>query len=194
MNDGHNPDWGRFGIAPPNTFQKVGDPTRWGGRDTSILQNNSLVESSAQIVQVATRDQYSRTWSMLGVLSMPQTAFDEAQVAAVLLMTMGVGQVQLVHKIPLWYGSGTAASSLCYDQDVANGGVYFNGDHYLAPNVAGAAITYSDKCFAITGGLLGQTLSARVQYLLAGAGPMPDLPAPVYLTLIVNPFSAGDGL
>lgn len=195
MNDGqgHDPDWGRFGIKPPNTYEKVGDPTRWGGRDQTVLANNALVESSAQIVQVASRDLYSRTWSMLGVLTMPQTAFDEPQVVAELLVTMGVGQVQIVHKIPLWYGTGIGGASLCFDQDAANGGVYSNGDHYLMPNVAGTQITYSDKCFCIVGGLLGQTVSARVRYLIAG-GAMPDLPAPCFLTLIVNPFSAGQGL
>ncbi len=191
---GNNPDWARYGARPPSHFEKVGDPTRWGGRDRSILVNNSLVESSAQIVQIATRDPYARTWSMLGVLTWPVTAFNEPQSIAMLIMTMGVGQVQIVHKIPLWFGTGIAASSLCFDQDSANGGVYSNGDNYLMPNVAGTQITYQDMCFAITGGLVGQTLSARCQYLIAGAGPMPDLPAPAFLTLIVNPFSAGEGL
>jgi len=189
-----DPDWGRYGARPPNAFEKVGDPTRWGGRDQVVVANNALEESTAQIIQIATRDPYARNWSLLGVLSAPATFFAEPQSSAVLLVTMGVGQVQIVHKIQIWAGVGLAAGSLCFDQDAANGGVFFNGDTYLLPNVAGTPITYQDMCFAIVGGLVGQTVSARARYVLAGAGPMPDFPALVFLTLIVNPYAAGDGL
>lgn len=188
----HPPDWARFGIDPPNTFQKVGDPTRWGAQDSTILPGPISGANSGQILQIVTRDLYARPWSLLGVLSMPVSVIAEPQVEAILQVTMGVGQVQILQEIVMYRGSGAAGTrGLCFDQQDLNGGPY-TGVNFFANNVAGVSLAYTPMPFAIVGGLLGQTVSIRARYTILSANV--DVPAPMFLAAIVTPYAAGQNL
>lgn len=191
---GNDPDWGRFGIAPPNTFQKVGDPTRWGAQDSTNVTVNGFAQSSRQVLQIVTRDPYARPWAVLGTLSMPVSVWDTAQMIASLVLTMGVGQVQLTQEIALWIGTGSGGGpgGLAYDQDSNQGGPYIASNTYFAQNVAGDQIAYQTRAFAIVGGLVGQSIAVIGRYGTLGANS--ELPAPALLSLIATPFSAGQGL
>jgi len=191
---GGDPDWGRFGIKPPNTFQKVGDPTRWGAADSTNIVENSIQESSAQILQLVTRDPYARPWSIIGTLSMPVSVWTTAQMIASIFMVQGVGQIQLTQEIALWIGTGSAGGpgGLCYQQDSLNGGPYITTPTFFV-NVRGTQVVYETRAFAIIGGLVGQSIAVRARYGIITA-PNPDLPAPAVLSLIANPIAAGTGL
>jgi hypothetical protein len=189
-----DPQWGNVLIHPQEKKAPVGDPTRWGALDTTTIVENAFAQSSTQIIWIKTRDSYSRGWSVVGALTMPVSVWDGvAAVLASLIVSMGVGQVQLIHKICLWTGGGAvgAPGGLCYTQDVQNGGPYLNPDPVLE-TVNGVVIAYKTRVFCVIGGLVGQSLSIVGEYGTLGANP--DLPAPARLSLIVTPYAAGEGL
>jgi len=187
------PDWGRVGVNAPNAYEKVGDPTRWGGTTRTNIINNSFQQDATQAIQITTRDPYSRSWALLGTLTMPDSVFATAQMIASLQITMGVGQVQIMQEVALWIGTGSAGGpgGLCYQQSSLNGGPYLE-QSFLAKNVAGTDIAYTTKAFAIVGGLLGQNISLRTRYGII-AGPA-DLPSAGIMSAIVTPFAAGQNL
>lgn len=189
----NHPDWGRAMVHPPGHLKPVGDATRWGAQDSTVLAIDGQIHQTAQILQVQTRDAYARSWSLIGVLAMPTTVFAVANVEATLQVTMGVGQAQMTHEIELWLGSASAGGpgGLCYQQDSLHGGPY-TGTTFLAPNSAGVPVGYTPKPFAIIGGLIGQTIAVRARYGILGVDA--DLPAPILLTVIVTPYAAGEGL
>lgn len=191
---GDRPDWARYGARPPNQFEKVGDPTRWGAADRTILVDNSIQQSTQQVLQLTTRDAYARPWSVIGVLTMPVSIWNTAQMISSILVTTGVGQVQLLQEIALWIGTGSAGGpgGLCYQQDSANGGVFLRTENFFMPNVAGLQIAYHSKPFAIIGGLVGQSIQIRARHGVIAGGA--DLPAPILLSLVATPYAAGEGL
>lgn len=190
-----HPDWGRFGLTPPNQYQKVGDPTRWGAIDSTNVISNGFAQSTAQILQIQTRDAYSRSWTVIGTLSMPVSVWDSVfgPTLASVIVTMGVGQVQIAHKLCLWSSGGAvgAPGGLCYTQDIANGGPYLNPDPELV-TINGVAIAYQTRAFAAVGSLVGQAIGMIAEYGTLGVNP--DLPAPAKLSLMVTPYAAGEGL
>jgi len=193
MND---PDWGRVGAVPPaHSISPLGDATRWGAVDATPMVIGEETQSG-QIVLVQTRDPYPRSWSLLGVLSMPAPLLFSGTLAseAVLQVTMGVGQVQILHEISLWLRNNSGVNSgLCFDQNSLNGGPY-TGQNYFANNPLqnNLPLAYTPQPFAIIGGLIGQSIGIRVRYGALGVDA--ELPAPVYLSLIVTPYAAGSGL
>jgi hypothetical protein len=190
-----NPDWARYGAKPPNQFQKVGDPTRWGATDNTNIVNNSFQESTAQILNLVTRDPYSRPWSLLGTLSMPVSTWNVAQMIASVVLFQGVGQTQLRQEIALWIGTGSAGGpgGLAYDQNSDNGGPYITSDVFFKTNVAGVSIAYETRAFSIVGGLIGQSIGMHARYgVLADLSG--DLPSAGQLTLIAAPIAAASGL
>lgn len=191
-----HPDWGRYGARPPDKFEKVGDPTRWGATDRSPIGLNVFpIVSSNQVISVTTRDPYARSWAALGTLTLPVAVWTTAQTISSILCVMGVGQIQLMQEIALWIGAGSAGGpgGLIYQQDSINGGPYINPDPFLAPNDAGAVISWQQKSFSIIGGFVGHTIGIRGKYGVI-VGAMPELPAKAELSMIVTPFAAGEGL
>jgi hypothetical protein len=189
-----DPDWGNVLVHPQSKKAPVGDPTRWGALDSVQIVENAFAQSSAQVIQIQTRDSYSRGWSVIGTLSMPVSVWDGvAAVLASINVSMGVGQVQVMHKICLWSGGGAvgAPGGLCYTQDLQNGGPYFNPDPVL-DTINGVVIAYKTRAFCVIGGLVGQSISIVGEYGTLGANP--DLPAPARLALIATPYAAGTGL
>lgn len=198
MSDMPDPDWARY-VMPQQRggvqMPPVGDPTRWGALDSTNVVSNGFAQSSSQILQLQTRDPYSRSWSIIGALSMPVSVWDSVfgPTLASIIVSMGVGQVKLTHKICLWSSGGAvgAPGGLCYTQDLANGGPYLSPDPELI-TINGVVIAYQTRVFAAIGALVGQSISVVAEYGTLGVNP--DLPAPARASLIVTPYAAGDKL
>lgn len=185
----HDPDWGRFGIEHPNASKPVGDPTRWGAQVFTALTDALItagVINTSQILQVQTRDGYSRSWALLGTLSLPGVQWNAvgSTLHVQLELTMGVGQVQITHVIELFNAFTTPYSGLCMSQHFSQGGPY-SGTFETSTGI-------ESRAFAIIGGLVGQSISVRGVY--GGAAPVAGLPATSRLGLIVTPYAAGEGL
>lgn len=193
-----DPDWDRYVMPaqqPGAQVPPVGDPTRWGAQDSTNVVLNAFNQSSAQIIQITTHDPYSRAWSVLGALTMPVSVWDAATAAilASLVVTMGVGQTKIVHKICLWSAGGAVGSpgGLCYQQDLKQGGPYLAPDTVLR-TINGVVIAYQTRAFAAVGALVGQSISIVAEYGTLGVNP--ELPAPAEVAVIATPYAAGEKL
>lgn len=184
------PDWDRFGIKPPNEGMAVGDATRWGAQDVTLLPNLNCNIDSPQIVQVGTRDRYARAWTILGTLAVSTTVWNTAGFLIWLDVVMGVGQAQLNHRIVLLSpdpATGLPAfGGLCLTQYWKNGGPYY-------ANPEGLAVASQARAFAVVGGLVGQSMSVRMHFQATDATPI-GATANAITTLIVTPYAAGEGL
>lgn len=182
----HDPDWQRFGIKPPGAAMPVGDPTRWGAQVVTALADTGVqFTNTAQLLQIATRDGYSRSWSAIGTLSMPPASWLGNDWSCDLLITLGVGQVQITQAISLYAGlSPSPAGGLCVTQHVLNGGPY---DSLV---VAGL----ETRSFAIIAGLVGQSFAVRARYVASAFPPTSGWPTSSNLSMIITPYAAGEGL
>jgi hypothetical protein len=191
-----DPDWDRYLVGSQGT-PPVGDPTRWGAQYESQLTDANSVGPTGnltpQILQISSRDSYARSWSMIGTLTLPLATWNALQIVAQLEITMGVGQAQLLHVIPLFYPAGTfgaaatpfAAGGLCLSQLNYYGGPY--------SEVQADGLLYT-RSFAIIGGLVGQSLAVRVRYLAAPFPPTTGFPTAARVSMLVTPYAAGTGL
>jgi hypothetical protein len=177
-----DPDWDRYRVAAPPSAPS-GDPSRWGAQ---VITNvpGSKNTSSGQILSVSTRDDYARSWALIGTLSLPYYYWETTPVGIWLEVTMGVGQVQLTHRIVLLNHSGGSPAvglkGLCHDQLWLNGGPYMRGINDGDNEV---------RAFAAIGALIGQSIAVRGEYQI-GAGPA----GVCRLQLMVTPFAAGQGI
>lgn len=179
-----SPEWERYGVTPNAQQQKVGDPTRWGAQVLTTIPAAGLVDS-AQVLAIATRDQYARSWSLLGTLGLTAEMWNSPGVGPVgctitLDVAMGVGQAQVVHRIVLF--DNAAPGGLCYTQYILQGGPYNQ-----IP-----ALPVLVRPFAVIGGLIGQSVNIRVNYSVNAA--FAGLPLVSPLVLIAAPYAAGEGL
>lgn len=181
-----HPDWDRFRVAQPGRLVPSGDPTKWGAQQLVVLTGAPALVLSDTMLAVSTRDAYSRSWALLGSLSMPAAFWlAGSNVIVKLIVTMGVGQAQITQEIVLFYG-GAALGGLCYTQNFSQGGPY--DFTILEPG----GTQFQSYPFAAIGALIGQSISLRASYLAAGGGL--GLPRTVTLSVIMTPFAAGEGL
>jgi hypothetical protein len=188
------PDWARY-VMPSQTpnanMPPVGDPTRWGASLDTNLPIAGIDFSTAQVLQVQTKDAYSRSWSLFGTLSLPQVLWLLGTGAYVAIdVAQGVGQTVINQRIPLFAGAvaaGSTFASLCEAQWINNGGVY---DQITLPPQNG--LTMIGRSFACVGALVGQSISVSVHYSIAVAWAAN--PAISSLGLVVAPYAAGDKL
>ena len=199
----HAPDWRRFGIKPPNAGNPVGDPTRWGVQVITPLVDVNPPKPiyTGQILQIATRDGYSRSWSLVGTLGLNGVIWNgvgsppQIQVEVSLEVTMGVGQAQMTQQIGLLVPAvpkvapevSIPAGGLCVTQFFDNGGPFLYSGTF-----DGAPVIY--RSFAIVGGLVGSSIQVRARDLTAPFPPTTGLPSSAILTLIATPYAAGEGL
>jgi hypothetical protein len=204
QNEGlHDPDWGRFGIKSPSAFQPVGDPNRWGAQViTRIVDQASPDTYTAQILQIATRDGYSRSWSLIGTLSMPTALWDAQQLGNAtfsvnLEIGMGVGQTTISHAIVLCSSPGFGAAGpsvpipatgIILDQ------AWFRAGPYDTLFDTSGGVNNESRAFAIVGGLIGSSISVRAHYQNHTTAPTPGVPFSSRLAIIVTPYAAGEGL
>lgn len=186
-----HPDWGRALVPPASVVQPVGDPTRWGASGITLLSAPGTGEVFAtQIIQAATRDGYSRSWSLNGSLSLPADLWNYAFTSVALEIQMGVGQAQVLHKISLF--EGTPVGGLCYTQYFPNGGPYLA---YSTPTLSTVGGTIDrTRCFAAIGALIGSTINIRAVYTIGAAGAPAVFPTRSQINLVLSPFAAGHGL
>ena len=182
----HPPDWDRFLVTKDGVGAPVGDPIRWGAQVSTPLADTGIqFTNTAQILQVATRDGYSRSWSAIGTLTMPAASWLGNDWDCVLFLTLGVGQIQISQMIPLYLGlSPNPPGGLCVTQHVNSGGPY-------GSVLAG---TLETRSFAIIGGLLGQSFAIRARYAASAFPPTSGWPTTAALSIMVAPYAAGEGL
>lgn len=195
----HDPDWGRYQVHKDGVGAPVGDPTRWGAQVFTQLDDGFGLVSTPQILQLATRDGYSRSWSLEGTLSLPTLTWNTANLIVQLEVTMGVGQVQITHAIMLLNPAITTPpvglpavgrGGLCLSQYFFFGGPY----NAVGEANAGGVLANQARAFAVIGGLVGQSISIRATYQNTDLPPVPGLPTLSRLALIVTPYAAGEGL
>lgn len=198
----HPPDWDRYQVTKDGAVAPVGDPTRWGAQVFTPLTVAEQISTTPQILQISTRDGYARAWSILGTLTLPFATWNATQmniaggIQVELLLTLGVGQVQIEHSIMLLNSGGTYGSlavpfgpgGLCLSQFFTLGGPYNEID---STNAATGNVDET-RAFAIVGGLVGQSIAirARYRYFFVPAG----YPTVARLALITTPYAAGEGL
>lgn len=188
------PDWHRYVLPnqqPGPGMAPVGDPTRWGVSHDTLIPATG-VQDSTQILAIATRDAYSRAWSLFGNLTLPAELWNTgAGVDIALDMVMGVGQAQITQRLALFAGSAsggatTTITALCEAQYLPNGGVYESVTQVVN------GIPMQTRSFAAVGALVGQSINIRARYVISGV--FASLPTTSNLSLIVAPLAAGDKL
>lgn len=203
--DMSDPDWGRVLIPPQGGIKAVGDANRWGAQQSTPLAAAAPTVVTPQILQVTTRDSYSRSWSLMGTLSLPTVTWDYLDTGVLgvnqgilveLQISMGVGQSQVTHVIYLANPTGTNAAGattpaggLCLAQNWFRGGPYGT-----ILEDAGGGIIVESRPFAMVGALIGQSISIRARYFNTTPGTTPGLPTTSRIGLIVTPYAAGEGL
>lgn len=194
----NDPDWGRVMVRGPNELQapQLGDPVRWGAEFRVAMPQvlGTQVARSGQIVSAQCRDAYSRSWGIAGSLSYPAIIFALASPAvlsglnpnewtAILSISMGVGQAQMIHNIDL--RAVMAADRPFYrssDQTMGGliGPINLGTDNIIEP-------------FVIPGSLVANALSIQVVIVFNFAAAAPD-PLPFVCNVQLTPFAAGDRL
>lgn len=189
-----DPDWDRVLVHQGKT-QPVGDPTRWGAQEFTLLPVPSAATQNllqTQIIQAATRDGYSRSWALNGTLSLPADLWTPGAlgVEVSLQIQMGVGQAQVLHEIMLW--SPVPQGGLCDSQYFPNGGPYVA---YTSPPLSQVpGVVDRTRAFAAIGALVGATINIRAKYNLAAAAAAAVFPTRSLIQLVLTPFAAGTGL
>lgn len=180
------PDWDRYVMPQPPSGPPVGDPTRWGAQLDTLIPATGL-QTSTQILSATTRDGYSRSWSLIGSLSLhPDLWVAAAGIVVDLDIAMGVGQAVINQRLALFYAG--QASSLCNAQYLPNGGPYES----IPSTSPSSGATLLTRSFAAIGALIGQSINIRARYTVAAV--FPALPETSTITLILAPYAAGTKL
>jgi len=214
-----DPDWGNILIHPDQKKNPAGDPTLWGNTITTVIDDDPVEGSNPrviygdQIVLVQAADQYARSWSLAGNISVPFNAWtvdpsptppgfygnlDAAPPLRVWLqITQGIEKVTLSQQILLMSGgvdetTGAGNYGLCNTQWSAVGGPYGELLSDNAPVIG--PTTQLVRSFAAIGALIGNTLSIRAVYTRGGVIGQPlDVPN-ASVSLIVTPYAPGQGM
>lgn len=201
-----DPDWGNVIVQPNQKRMPVGDPTLWANTITTeidadpILGDTPRVIAGNQIILAQAQDRYSRSWSLSGVVTLPQAAWNAAAGAnppsfpnagtanrfeVWLSVVQGIEKIFLEHLILLMAGGFAPAYGLCNTQASRFGGPY------------GATFTsdlpeegQQSRSFAAIGALIGNTISARAIYVRGSGGQIND----ATVTLLLTPYAPGAGL
>lgn len=189
-----DPDWGRFGIVAPKpitqaaaTQSPLGDPVRWGANVLqtiefgSLAPNRGAINQSGQIVQAQCRDAYPRAWTIVGTLSAPAnivTLPDGAAVdqwAAVMSVSMGIGQSQIVHNFNI--RQIIASDAQWYWNSNIGDEIFGTSGNVIRP-------------FVIPGAIVGGTVAISIIQSLFSS-TVGDFIANIQTTLAITPFDPG---
>lgn len=179
-----------MGVTPPDKFSVLGDPTRWGA---TVVQNTPNIDGvtvtgglmqTGQILSAQCRDGYSRAWTMAGVLNAPaefhllsNSPFDPQFWCVAAYVSMGVGQVQIVHSFNL-RAIIAADSAYYWNSDITN------------PFFANGASGFAGLPFIIPGALVGNAMSIQILQSIKITTGSPGI-VPITTSLIVTPFDPG---
>lgn len=185
------PDWGRVLV---NTAQKKapsGDPTLWGGTVETAIDNDFAGDPAtvrtvygSQIILAQAADRYSRSWSIIGNLTMTPTMWRDTgsgggDLEVYLSITQGIEKVTIEHRISLSMQGGELG--LCNTQSTVVGGPYL-------PAVDG---TQETRAFAAIGALIGNTINIRGVFVRSSAERA--VPS-ARLSVLLAPAAAGAGI
>lgn len=186
-----DPDWDRVLVDAGKKIGPLGDPTKWGSQVPTVLDAALIQKFSEQIVMVQTRDAYSRSWALLGSLTLPQATWNAAgafpagpfPIVVAVEVVMGVGQAQVTHDLILTCGLN-ANVGLCNTQNAINGGPYLS-------TFGGPPDFLETRPFAAIGALVGNVINVRARYI---GGTNVGLPTTSICTALVTPYAPGAGL
>jgi hypothetical protein len=181
-------DWDRFKVAPQGKLSPLGDPTRWGAQALANIVVGGLDVFTDQIVFAQCRDGYSRSWSIIGQLTLPQTYWNAPgvfpagpfPVVVALEVTQGVGQVAVKHQIILSCGNN-ASVGLCNTQNAINGGPYLSS---FPDNVN------ESRPFAAIGAVIGNAINVRGRFITG----VPPANTTAILSVALTAYQPGAGL
>ena len=215
-------DWGRIQIHPNQKKMPVGDPTLWANTITTqidtdpILGSNPRVIFGEQIILAQAADRYSRSWSLIGNVSLPlngatvdpnpsppassdQAVAVGAPLEVWLRVTQGIEKITIVQDILLLSGVAdiavvppTGNYGLCNNQWAGTGGPY--GNLFNVRPVVFTPNTRITFAFACIGAFVGNTLSAQAIYVRNGVIGQPlDVPDAT-VALLITPYAPGAGI
>jgi hypothetical protein len=187
----NDPDWDRVLVTAGKKSIPLGDPTKWGSQIPTPLDVTLTETFSDQIVFAQTKDAYSRSWAIIGTLTLPQATWNDPGVfpagpfpiIVALEVQMGVGQATVLHEIILSCGNNPTVG-LCNTQNAINGGPYLS-------SFAAAPDFLETRPFAAIGALVGNQINVRARYI---GGLNTGLPTTAVITALVTPFAPGVGL
>lgn len=158
-------------------FTPLGDPSRWGGNDTSVLPSGlysgaGIEVGGQQLIRVQTQDPYARAWMISGTVYASDYMWsrdaDKWQIA--LELTMGAGQATVIQRFDL-----RSLISLAAPWYLPTDNLNLN------------------RPFVICGGIYGRAVSARAVHILKNGVKVID-PEPVTTNALIAPIAAGSGI
>lgn len=190
-----DPHWERTLRPGPAPLVKLGDPTRWGASELTILPQVGAAltfSSGRQIVYAKTSDPYSRPWAVAGNFAITRANYITVgpasplapypyNITPLLEVTMGVGQAQFTQL----YDVRALVQISVGNYETAPGnptGVYRVGDSGQRNQIP----------FWLSG-IVGTSVSIRAIYAIKDATLILNDPD-VTMTLALNPYNAGSGL
>src|SRR5262245_18174825 len=197
-----DPDWGRFGIKPPDAFLKVGDPTRWG---TTILQPVPFTSVgphrlvTEQSIQIACRDGYARNWSIVGTVGANSNLWSFTDGLGVvgagpltwscyISVRMGVAMNTIVHNINL-RATIDADAPFYIDSPTA-----IAEAPPIPPSAVNRQYTSRVRPFVVPGSVCANQISVQIVNIVEYAlPPLPDGDA-VQVAIQLAPIAAATGL
>lgn len=188
----------------------VGDPTLWAGTivtpvDSAPEGNTPRAFYGDQIILAQTADRYSRSWSLIGSLSVASQVWEEpgqvpagpffdvpqpTQLAVHLSITQGIERITLEQQICLMSGGDPTNIGLCNNQCTTNGGPYLPTYDTFPPQEGGN----QTRSFAVIGALIGHTIGIRGLFVRGGAPGSEGLIPTATISLLLAPYAAGSGL
>jgi hypothetical protein len=188
----------------------VGDPTLWSGHvvtpiDTDpILGSTRRVVYGGQLILAQASDRYARSWSLSGVVTAPQGAWNGTGPASPpgfpdpagdlattplevwLSVLQGIEQITIEHLILLMSGgSGTHTYGLCNQQYSGVNGPY--GATFTSPSAEQGQMT---RAFAMIGALIGNTISVRGIFVRGGGSIISN----ASIACVLTPYAPGAGI
>jgi hypothetical protein len=216
------PDWGRVQIQQAQKKMPVGDPTLWANTVTTQIDTDPIEGSNPrvifgqQIILAQAADRYSRSWSLIGNVSIPLNAATAdpnpsppassdqaipigAPVEVWLRVTQGIEKITIVQDLLLLSGVAdinvvppTSNFGLCNNQWAGTGGPY--GNLFNVRPVVFTPDTRITLAFSCIGAFIGNTLSAQAIYVCNGViGQAPDVPDAT-VALLITPYAPGAGI
>lgn len=213
------PDFARVTVNQPAP-KPVGSPRLWGNEITTQIDQAAAAYgqtiSSGQIVLAQAADHYSRSWSLLGNVTMPVSYWDIPSAEAApplnpfdvqggaaprddmidvwLEIVQGIEMMTTTQYVLLSAGATSQRWGLIPNQITTNGGPYGQSTqrgNYPPPFTGQIVATRS---FAMIGALVGNTISIRAIYVRGGVlGEAPNL-RQITMQLLITPYAPGAGI
>lgn len=206
------PDWARTLVNSSQKKMPSGDPSLWGNTVTTVIDGDDPAATipegpiaGAQVLLAHATDQYTRSWSVTGSLTLPRSVWStlvtgdppngltdglRPPLAVYLSVLQGVEKVTIEHLICLMYGGTAANIGLCNNQCTINGGPYL--PTIVFGNTGSTNQDQETRPFAAIGALIGNTITARAIYVRANTDELTCNRATI--SVLLTPYAAGAGI